>query len=83
MTTTYQQYLRSLEWQVKRKAVLIRANYRCEQCDKRARLDVHHKTYDRKYNEYLTDLQALCRLCHKSKHSWFWFFISTIWRMIK
>jgi 5-methylcytosine-specific restriction endonuclease McrA len=78
----YQDYLLSPKWQAKRKQVLRRASYRCEQCGKRARLDVHHKTYERIFNEALTDLQALCRLCHKGKHSWFWRFVSFAWHVI-
>lgn len=80
---TYKQYLASPVWQTKRKSVLKRANYRCEQCGRYSRLDIHHKTYDRIFSERLIDLQALCRLCHKGKHSWTWWFISVVWRIVK
>lgn len=58
-------YMESAEWQLARAPVLKRAGGRCERCGRRARLDVHHKTYVRRGHELPTDLVALCRRCHE------------------
>ena len=49
---------------LKRRAVMARAQGRCERCLSSAATDVHHLTYIRRYHEALEDLQALCRPCH-------------------
>ncbi len=63
----YQRYLCTPEWFARRNAVMERSNGRCERCGKKA-AHVHHLTYIRKYNELLTDLQAVCEQCHESIH---------------
>jgi phage terminase large subunit GpA-like protein len=63
----YQRYLCSPEWNSKRNAVIERACGRCEKCGRTAS-HVHHLTYIRKYNEQLSDLQALCEECHEAIH---------------
>ena len=64
---TYAEYLKSPEWKVKRNAVLVRDGHRCRLCGNTA-TEVHHLTYDRKYNESLYDLVAVCRECHQAVH---------------
>ena len=66
----YHRYLKSNSWQEKRQAVLEAAGYRCSRCDSRA-TEVHHETYERVYNELLSDLTALCSECHRIEHSKF------------
>src|SRR6266536_1144260 len=74
----YQEYLLSDEWEKRRNAVLERARFGCEEicseesgwprCRNRAD-DVHHLTYKNIFNEPLEDLVALCRECHKKRHT--------------
>ena len=64
----YNAYLCSREWAVLRKGVLKRTNGLCERCHKNKISQVHHLTYNRKYNERLEDLQGLCKGCHAFTH---------------
>ena len=65
----YKEYLQSDEWQVKRKAALLRDGLRCQLCRGEKNLHVHHITYDNIYNEPLSDLITLCKQCHSKLHS--------------
>jgi len=65
---SYREYLRSPQWQRKRKGALKRAGNRCQLCNSPARLQVHHRTYDRIGNEAPDDLIVLCSVCHKTFH---------------
>lgn len=64
----YAAYLCSREWAEKREAVRERAYDKCERCFIRPMDAVHHLTYQRKYDERLDDLQAICNLCHEFTH---------------
>jgi 5-methylcytosine-specific restriction endonuclease McrA len=64
----YLAYLDSPEWQARRKAKLIEAGHRCVVCNSPNRLEVHHRTYQRRGNEDRTDLTVLCRRCHSLFH---------------
>lgn len=80
---SYKQYLHSDEWESKRDAVIQRSRLRakegdsapfgvCERCSYspwRPCLQVHHKTYERIYNERLEDLILLCPKCHREVHN--------------
>lgn len=66
----YQRYLASARWKQKRLVVLQRAQYCCERCGERQRLEVHHLTYDRLGAEHPNDLMVLCRPCHSQCHPW-------------
>jgi 5-methylcytosine-specific restriction endonuclease McrA len=68
MTPEYKAYLKSPEWKAKRKQVLKRDNYICQECGDRA-WQVHHKTYKRIFNERLSDLISLCEDCHREIHN--------------
>lgn len=65
---SYANYLLSPEWQSIRKKALKAAKYKCQQCNRHVRLDVHHKRYPKRGTETLKDLEALCRKCHKREH---------------
>lgn len=67
-TRTYLEYLKTPEWRATRNRALQRAGYKCEQCDARRELQVHHRTYDRVGRELDTDLQVLCGPCHEGVH---------------
>ena len=64
----YYEYLSSPEWKSKRAKILKMAGYKCRKCGKPA-TEVHHETYERIFNERLTDLTALCRKCHRFLHN--------------
>jgi len=67
-TMPYQDYLQTEHWQQRRAKHLKSAGYRCQVCNAKAPLDVHHRTYDRRGEERYTDLIALCRDCHALYH---------------
>ena len=60
---TYEKYLKSPAWKVKRDAVEQRDGGQCV-CGAQA-TEVHHKTYDNIGKEPLSDLVALCEECHE------------------
>jgi hypothetical protein len=65
----YPEYLESPEWQDIRKRKLKQARYKCELCNATGTLDVHHRTYERRGDERLSDLIVLCRECHSKHHA--------------
>ena len=67
-TMPYRDYLQTEEWQVRRRAALKRAAYRCQVCDRSGRLHVHHRTYERRGAELARDLIVLCAECHRIYH---------------
>lgn len=61
----YQSYIRSVEWQQKRKERLALDNHHCKNCGGKQGLEVHHKSYDGFLNESVVDdLVTLCSDCH-------------------
>ncbi len=67
-TMPYTEYLLTEEWQERRRGALKRAGYRCQLCNAAERLDVHHRTYERRGSEWNADLIVLCRPCHAKFH---------------
>lgn len=65
----YLSYLQSEHWQRTRKKKLKKHRH-CEFCSSTGRLDVHHKTYERRGRERLSDLVVLCRSCHDAVHDY-------------
>lgn len=64
----YDEYLQSESWKSKRKVILNRDNHTCQSCLSERATQVHHLTYDRKYNELPNDLVSLCSDCHREIH---------------
>jgi hypothetical protein len=64
----YSDYLQTSEWQEIRKRALKRAYYKCQICNSNGILHVHHRTYERRGEELLSDLIVLCEACHKHYH---------------
>ena len=64
----YKEYLKSKKWKILRSKRLRKDKYKCKKCGKKA-TQVHHLTYCRIYNEYLSDLISLCTKCHKRLHN--------------
>jgi 5-methylcytosine-specific restriction endonuclease McrA len=68
-TMPYREYLRSPEWKAKRERKLEQALGRCQVCNREdMTLEVHHRTYERRGNEWDEDLTVLCRDCHTNFH---------------
>jgi hypothetical protein len=63
----YSKYLTSKDWKKKRQQALAHYGSSCVLCDSDA-VDVHHRTYDRIYDESMSDLIVLCRDCHAAHH---------------
>jgi len=67
--TTYQQLLNTPEWDDKRKIILKRDNYTCQECGaKDCILQVHHHYYNMGWNPWEYDdevLITLCEACHE------------------
>jgi hypothetical protein len=63
----YRRYLQSQQWKEKCARKLKEAKHCCERCgipEEYARLEVHHKTYERLGNELSIDLEVVCVHCH-------------------
>jgi len=61
----YGKYIRSDEWQQKRKERLELDNHRCRNCGGKQGLEVHHKNYGGFLNESVVDdLITECEDCH-------------------
>ena len=65
----YHLYLQSPDWNIKRSTVLERDKYKCRICGFGDKLQVHHLTYDRVYDESLYDLVTVCEDCHTLIHT--------------
>ena len=67
---SYYDYLRSEEWQRKRRARLKLDGYRCQMCGSGTNLQVHHISYDSlRTDAEIDDLVTLCRACHEQVHA--------------
>lgn len=64
----YAAYLKSSKWRNKRKKLFAIRGKICEDCGSKRKIQVHHITYDRIFNERLSDLKVLCEKCHKDTH---------------
>ena len=67
-TINYKQYIRSIDWGLKRKQALIYHGRKCMKCQSKTKLQVHHKTYARLGWECMDDLEILCEPCHSDHH---------------
>jgi HNH endonuclease len=67
---TYLEYIGSARWRwsAARLGELEASGHRCRTCNAaegdEARLEVHHRTYERLGHELIGDLTALCGYCH-------------------
>lgn len=67
-TMPYGEYLQTVHWHEVRQAALKRARYHCQICNSSGPLDVHHRTYERRGEEWNADVIAICRPCHERHH---------------
>lgn len=63
-TLDYHGYIQSPEWKEKAEAAKKRAGYRCQICNRRGKLEAHHRTYERLGQELPEDITVLCDRCH-------------------
>ena len=63
----YEAYLRSPEWQAKRRERIELDHHTCQICCRQDQpLEVHHRSYRNLGNEEMDDLITVCRTCHKA-----------------
>jgi hypothetical protein len=66
---TYDLYVRSPLWRLRRRLWILSTLGRCEDCRRwRCPLTMHHLTYKRLVHERRSDIRVLCRPCHKARH---------------
>jgi len=65
---SYRKYLQSGHWRALRKQALQVAEFRCEKCKYRKKLQVHHQRYRNLHDVELGDLVVLCERCHMDLH---------------
>ncbi len=68
-TMPYLEYLQTDHWKEIRKKKLGKAWYKCEKCQSKKDLHVHHITYARRGEERMSDLEVLCKDCHEKAHN--------------
>lgn len=73
LSMEYSPFLNTPYWDAVRNYKLKKANYRCELCNAKAKLNVHHKTYEHHGQEHFKhiadkDLIVLCEECHAKFH---------------
>jgi hypothetical protein len=64
----YNEYIISPTWKARARAAKIRADYRCQVCNRQGdnySLHAHHRTYERLGHELDSDITVLCDDCHK------------------
>lgn len=66
MNETYSAYLQSRAWEAKRNQRLSLSGFKCEACSGTSKLQVHHLTYARIFQEEMEDLMALCKVHHEA-----------------
>jgi 5-methylcytosine-specific restriction endonuclease McrA len=67
----YRGYIKSPQWAARRDALLAQADWVCTDCKAHKATDAHHRTYQRAGCEPLSDLEALCSVCHGERHGIF------------
>ena len=67
---SYDDYLDSSYWHKVRKKALLAANHRCVRCGSEQFLQVHHRSYCRRFSEHenMHLLEVLCSRCHEQEH---------------
>jgi hypothetical protein len=66
--TRYNAYLQKAEWRDIRVRVFKRAGGVCEGCGQTRPTQIHHRSYDHVFHEFLFELVAVCDGCHNRLH---------------
>jgi hypothetical protein len=64
----YRRYLKSPEWQERKRQYFSRLPRRCAACGTYKRIHLHHSSYERLTREPDSDLWPLCFRCHRNVH---------------
>lgn len=64
----YDDYINSDKWQRRRANRMAIDNNECKLCFSKAKLHVHHITYDNFGNEPMSELITVCKSCHEKIH---------------
>lgn len=64
----YLAHIQSPEWRIFRLKIFVQRGRKCERCDSKERLQLHHKTYERLGHELPRDVEILCKICHDMEH---------------
>ena len=65
----YQDYLKTDHWKSISEKAKRMAKNRCQLCNSNGELHAHHRTYERRGFEEMSDLIVLCAICHARHHS--------------
>ncbi len=66
----YNDYLNSEAWKSLKRLLIQERGTKCQKCGKDGlRLDGHHLTYKRLFNEMPEDILLICRKCHEKIHN--------------
>jgi hypothetical protein len=68
VTAEYEAYLQSAAWKSLREKVIARANGICEGCLEKSAVQVHHVSYEHRFEEFCWELVAICNDCHVRAH---------------
>ena len=63
-----EEYLNTYHWKSFRNKIVKYANYKCQICDSKWVLNVHHRNYDCRGKEEYRDVVVLCADCHSKFH---------------
>lgn len=64
----YSDYLQTDHWKKLAAETRRLAGNRCQVCNAEGELHIHHRTYERKGDEFQSDLTCLCSNCHALFH---------------
>lgn len=65
LSMAYQNHIRSAQWKNTREMMFKLRGKKCERCDNKSTLEIHHKTYERFGRESPNDLEVLCKHHHE------------------
>lgn len=65
----YREYIQSTAWRMRRNQAVRDAGYRCQRCNGKRDLQVHHRSYENLGRETSADLEVLCASCHGDHHA--------------
>jgi hypothetical protein len=68
-TMAYKSYLRTPHWRSVRQSAIERHGNKCQICNSGKKLEVHHRTYQRRGEELPEDVVVLCDSCHDIFHT--------------